>query len=102
MFCYFHPFLRLFAFPKHLLYIIILKKYVGEVLDGQKFQTARVSASWRKSEAVEYVGNVFELPEDYIKYSDPTVDKTALKKALKNGEEIEGARLVIRQNLQIK
>ena len=79
-----------------------LKKYVGKVLDGQKFQTARVSASWRKSEAVEYAGNVFALPEDYIKYSDPTVDKTALKKALKNGEEIEGARLVIRQNLQIK
>lgn len=79
-----------------------LKKYVGGVLDGQKFHTARVSASWRKSEAVEYVGNVFELPEDYIKYSDPTVDKIALKKALKNGEEIEGARLVIRQNLQIK
>ena len=79
-----------------------LKKYVGGVLNGQKFQTARVSASWRKSEAVEYVGNVFELPEDYIKHSDPTVDKTALKKALKNGEEIEGARLVIRQNLQIK
>lgn len=79
-----------------------LKKYVGEVLDGQKFQTPRVSASWRKSEAVEYVGNVFALPENYIKYSDPTVDKTALKNALKNGEEIEGARLVIRQNLQIK
>ena len=50
----------------------------------------------------EHVGNVLALPEDYIKYSDPTVDKTALKKALKNGEEIEGARLVIRQNLQIK
>lgn len=79
-----------------------LKKYVGEVLDGQKFQTARVSASWRKSEAVEYVGNVSDLPDDYIKIADPVVDKTALKKALKNGEEIEGARLVTRQNLQIK
>lgn len=79
-----------------------LKKYVSGVLNGQKFQTARVSASWRKSEAVEYVGNVNALPDSCIKIADPVVDKTALKKALKNGEEIEGARLVIRQNLQIK
>ena len=79
-----------------------LKKYVGGVLEGQKFQTARVSASWRKSDAVEYDGDVFALPEDYIKYSEPTVDKVALKKALKNGEKIKGARLITRQNLQIK
>lgn len=79
-----------------------LKKYVGGILEGQKFQTPRVAASWRKSEAVEYVGNVNDLPADYIKIADPIVDKTALKKALKNGAEIEGARIITRQNLQIK
>ena len=77
-----------------------LKKYVGGVLDGQKFQTPRVSAAWRKSEAVEYDGDVFALPKQYIK--DPVVNKVALKKALKNGAEIEGARLITCQNLQIK
>lgn len=79
-----------------------LKKYVSGVLNGQKFQTARVSASWRKSEAVEYVGNVNALPDSCIKIADPVVDKTALKKLLKSGAEIEGARLIARQNLQIK
>ena len=79
-----------------------LKKYVGGVLDGNKFQTTRVSATWRKSEAVEYDGDIFALPEEYIKYSDPVVNKAALKKALKNGAEVEGARLITRQNLQIK
>ena len=44
-----------------------LKKYVSGILNGQKFQTARVSASWRKSEAVEYVGNVNALPDSCIK-----------------------------------
>lgn len=79
-----------------------LKKYVSGVLNGQKFKTTRVSASWRKSEAVEYVGNVNALPDSYIKIADPVVDKTALKKLLKSGTEIEGARLIARQNLQIK
>lgn len=79
-----------------------LKKYVGGVLDGQKFQTPRVSAAWRKSEAVEYDGDVLALPKEYIKYSDPVVNKVALKKALKNGAEVEGARLITCQNLQIK
>lgn len=79
-----------------------LKRYVGGALNGAKFQTARVSASWRKSEAVEYVGNINALPESCIKIADPVVDKTALKKLLNSGAEIEGARLIARQNLQIK
>lgn len=79
-----------------------LKKYVSGVLNGQKFQTERVSASWRKSEAVEFVGDVNALPQSCIKIADPVVDKTALKKLLRSGTEVKGARLVARQNLQIK
>lgn len=79
-----------------------LKKYVGTVLEGQKFTTNRVSASWRKSESVEYTGDVMDLPSECIKVSDPTVDKVTLKKLLKGGTVIEGAQLVTKQNLQIK
>lgn len=79
-----------------------LKKYVGTVLGGQKFTTNRVSASWRKSESVEYTGDVMDLPSECIKVSDPTVDKVTLKKLLKGGAVIEGAQLVTKQNLQIK
>ena len=79
-----------------------LKEYVSGVLNGQKFQTERVSASWRKSEAVEFAGDVNALPQSCIKIADPVVDKTALKKLLKSGTEVKGARLVARQNLQIK
>ena len=79
-----------------------LKKYVSRVLEGQKFTTNRVSASWRKSESVEYTGDVMDLPSECIKISDPTVDKVTLKKLLKGGAVIEGAQLVTKQNLQIK
>lgn len=79
-----------------------LKKWVAMALNGEKFSTSKVSVSWRSSEAVEYVGNVTDLPAEYIKVKDPEVDKMALKKALKAGEVIEGASLIKRQNMQIK
>lgn len=43
-----------------------------------------------------------KLPEDYLKYKDPEIDKTKLKKALQDGAEIEGAHLVQTESLRIK
>lgn len=79
-----------------------LTRYVSGVLSGQKFKTAKVEASWRKSEVVIYDGDIANLPEKFKKYADPELKKAELKKALKDGEEIDGARLEQRSNLQIK
>lgn len=79
-----------------------LKKCVQNSLAGEKFTTARVAVSYRKSTAVEYTGDVNKLPEECIKRKEPEVNKTALGKLLKGGTEIPGARLVERQNMQIK
>ena len=79
-----------------------LKKYISGVLCGNKFQTEKVSVTWRKSEAVEYAGNVYDLPEELMKYKEPEINKTELKKRLKAGEVIAGAELVQRNNMQIK
>lgn len=79
-----------------------LKKYISGVLCGNKFQTEKVSVTWRKSEAVEYAGNVYDLPEELLKYKEPEINKTELKKRLKAGEVINGAELVHRNNMQIK
>ncbi|MBP3925738.1 MAG: siphovirus Gp157 family protein [Clostridium sp.] len=79
-----------------------LKKYISGVLCGNKFQTEKVSVTWRKSEAVEYAGNVYDLPEELLKYKEPEINKTELKKRLKAGEVIAGAELVQRNNMQIK
>lgn len=79
-----------------------LKRYISGVLNGEKFKTTRVAVTWRKSEAVEYIGNVFALPEDCLTCKEPTVNKAELKKHLKAGEVIPGAELVVRNNIQIK
>lgn len=79
-----------------------LKKCVQKSLAGERFTTARVAVSYRKSTAVEFTGDVRKLPENCIKCKEPEVDKTALKKLLAGGTKIPGARLVERQNMQIK
>ena len=67
-----------------------------------KFKTDHFAFSFRKSETVNVIDQNL-VPVDYIKVkTKETVDKTALKKALKNGLETEGATIVEKQNLQIK
>lgn len=78
-----------------------LKEYLSKFLAGEKFKTSKVSISYRKSESVE-VEDITKLDNDYLKYSDPTVDKTKVKKALKDGVELEGVKLVENNNIQIK
>lgn len=56
--------------------------------------------SFRKSEAVEVFDESL-LNQKYFNYK-PTVDKTTIKADLKEGIEVEGARLVTNQNLQIR
>lgn len=80
-----------------------LKRYVEKILTpGERFETQHVSVSWRKSESVEYTGGVEALEERFLRMKAPEIDKVALKKALKAGETIAGARLVTAQNMQIK
>lgn len=80
-----------------------LKNYVGQCLgEGTAIKTPLFAFSWRKSEAVE-VDNFDELPEAYRRVKtivEP--DKNEIKKDLKCGAEIPGARLTTRLHLQIK
>lgn len=70
---------------------------------GEKLADSRAALSWRKSEAVEVEVEAEKLPEEFRRVKVITdADKTALKDALKAGREIDGARLVTKQNLQIK
>lgn len=79
-----------------------LKRYLAGTLQGNKFQTAQVAISFRKSQQVEYTGNVDMLPAEYIRQNPPEINKDALKKALLEGKEIKGASLKDVQNIQIK
>lgn len=68
-----------------------------------KFKTTLFSFNIQRNPASVVVDVPWtKLPEDYLKYKDPEIDKTKLKKALQDGAEIEGAHLVQTESLRIK
>ena len=81
-----------------------LKQYLAKCLDGEKFFTPKVAISYRKSQTVEFIDgfDVNQLPEQYQRKVEPEADKTALKDALKEGQEIYGVYLQEHQNTIIK
>lgn len=80
-----------------------LRGFLNRYLNGKKFESAKVAMSFRKSEAVEFDAKcIGDVPEEFLKFKDPELDKVAVKKAIKAGETVPGCELVARQNLQIK
>lgn len=79
-----------------------LKNWLALALDGQKFSTWRCAVTFRKSEAVE-IEEDCNLPQYWLTEKVTyTPNKTAIKEALKAGEEIAGCKLVERMNPTIK
>lgn len=78
-----------------------LKQFLSNYLEGTSFKTTKTTVSFRKSEVLE-IEDIYKIPEDFLKYKEPDVDKTALKQAIKAGASIEGASIVGKLNIQIK
>lgn len=78
-----------------------LKKYISSYLDGTKFESAKVKVSFRKSESLEISEGAI-IPDEFLKFKEPDVNKTELKKAIKGGLSIEGVQIVENNNIQIK
>ena len=78
-----------------------LTDYMNMILAGNKFECADFKASYRKSQAVEIM-DTGKIPAPYLIVQEPKVDKAGIKKALKTGEDIPGAKLVERNNLSIR
>ena len=78
-----------------------LKNYLAGYLQGCPFETLRVKVSFRKSESLE-VSEGAAIPEEFLRYKDPEVDKAELKKAVKAGLVLEGVQLIQKQNISIK
>lgn len=78
-----------------------LKEFLSKYLDGEKFKTAKVSISYRKSDSVDISANA-TVPEEFLKYEEPTPDKIGLKVALKAGKEFPGILLKTSRTIQIK
>lgn len=86
-------------------YLLASMETVGE----SKIETDKVRISLRnnapsvliydeKAFINQYKGN----RDDLLKYSEPTVNKTAIKEALKSGEDITGATLETKKTITIK
>ncbi len=78
-----------------------LKRYISAYLDGEKFKTAKVAVSFRKSESLEILEGA-NIPDEYLRFKEPEVNKVELKKALKAGERFDGVQLVENLNIQIR
>jgi hypothetical protein len=78
-----------------------LKKYLATYLNGQKFATDKVAVSFRKASSVN-VTDMTLIPEEYLKYEEPTVNKTAVKDAIKSGLIVPGAEIAEGQSISIK
>lgn len=78
-----------------------LKAFLSRYLNGEKFKTAKVAISYRSNSSVDIAEDA-TVPEEYLKYSEPTPDKIGLKAALKAGNKFPGITLVTSQNIQIK
>lgn len=76
-----------------------IKRILKESLKGQKIKTAKISISYRKTQAVQ-ITNLDKIPEQYIKIKKEA-DKTAIKKALKTGE-VEGAEITNNTSIIIR
>lgn len=76
--------------------------YLTTLLDGNKFETAKAKASFRKSDRVTIISPEL-IPDEYNKVqikSEP--DKALIKTAIKSGKQVAGASLDTFLNIQIK
>lgn len=78
-----------------------LKRYLMNNMVDDKFSTPKVQVSFRKSEQT-IIDDINMIPVEYIKFGDPTADKTRIRQALKNGSIITGAHLEENRNIIIK
>lgn len=79
-----------------------LQEWLSKVLEGQKFNTAKVMVSFRKSESVG-INDVNTIPKEYmVQTVTEAPDKNKIKAALKTGVEISGCTLEVKNNIQIK
>jgi Gp157 protein len=68
----------------------------------EKITTPLLKLSFRKSESVEITDGE-NIPDEYLDTKIvTTISKTRIKEAIKEGQIVKGAELVVKQNLQIK
>lgn len=87
-----------------------LREYLQQILNGEKLKTPRVSVSYRTTEAVEIsdeesvrrFAQSDDRFEDILRYKEPEISKTEVRRLIQSGTQIPGAALVGRVSTIIK
>lgn len=77
-----------------------LKQFLTDELHGQKFKTAKVECSFRKSESTE-ITDIRLIPVNYLVYT-PEPRKGEIKAAIKAGKNVPGVKIVEKLSIAIK
>lgn len=81
-----------------------LENYIKLCLNNarlNKMDLGIFKISIRKSESTE-ITNLSLIPEEFLNFKKPEAKKTEIKKAIKEGREIQGAKIVENESLVIK
>jgi hypothetical protein len=82
-----------------------MKEYIKYSMDKmglKKIESPIGKISLRKSESVE-IEDIEKIPGEFVTIKQTfNPDKTAIKKAIKEGREIPGAKIIIKENINIK
>lgn len=78
-----------------------LKRWLYTALNGEHFETAKCDVKFRNSQKV-IVTDYTKIPDDYLRFKEPEPDKSAIKKAIKDGIEIGGVELIDSISMSIK
>ena len=79
-----------------------LKRYLQIITHGEKIKTPLVSVSYRANSSVELLDKESvikfaqenDLDDDLLRYQEPEISKTAVKKMLVEGKDVPGAIIV--------
>ena len=82
-----------------------IKNWISNVLNGGKFETARMQMTWRKSKTIETKYDFIEWArknrDDLLTFKEPIPNKKAIKAALESGQDVHALE-VDHNNLTIK
>lgn len=83
-----------------------MKNLLAYALNGERFETARIRCSYRKSSSIEVDDGFVEWAErnadGLLTYSLPKPNKIAIKKALAMGDDLQHVQLVTTMNVQVR
>ena len=77
-----------------------IKTYLADLIPGEKFSGSTYSIGWRKS-ASTIIDNADLIPDEYVQIIRKPI-AAEIKRAIKAGVEVAGARVIENNSIQIK